>query len=40
LDNLGFKKFKILRIDYVRSYQSGFVSDAVIFGLKLLNIVE
>ena len=40
LDNLGFKKFKILRIDYVRSYQSGFVSDAVIFGLKFLNIVE
>jgi hypothetical protein len=24
LDNLGFGKFKLLRIDYVRSYQNGF----------------
>jgi hypothetical protein len=23
-DNLGFGKFKLLRIDYVRSYQNGF----------------
>lgn len=40
LDNLGFKKFKMFRIDYVRSYQSGFVSDAIVFGLKFLNMVE
>lgn len=40
LDNLGFKKFKVLRIDYVRSYQSGFVSDAIVFGLKFLGMVE
>ena len=40
LDNLGFGKFKILRVDYVRSYQNGFQSDGVIFGLKFLNILE
>jgi hypothetical protein len=40
LDNLGFGKFKMLRIDYVRSYQSGFNSDGIIFGLKFLNILE
>ncbi len=40
IDNIGFKKFKFLRLDYVRSYQSGFKSDAVIFGLKFLNIID
>jgi hypothetical protein len=40
LDNLGFGKFRMLRLDYVRSYQNGYVGDAVIFGLKFLNIVE
>lgn len=40
LDNLGFKKFKLFRIDYVRSYQSGFVSDAVVLGMKFLGMVE
>ena len=40
LDNLGFGKFRLLRIDYVRSYQSGFVSDGVVFGLKFLNVLE
>ena len=40
LDNLGFGKFKILRIDYVRSYQTGFKGDGVVFGLKFLNILE
>ncbi|MBN4084735.1 carboxypeptidase-like regulatory domain-containing protein [Flavobacteriaceae bacterium AH-315-B10] len=40
IDNIGFKKFRFLRIDYVRSYQSGFKSDAVIFGLKFLNIIN
>ena len=38
IDNIGFKKFRFLRLDYVRSYQSGFQSDAVIFGLKFLDI--
>jgi hypothetical protein len=40
LDNLGFGKFRVFRIDYIRSYQNGYQGDAVIFGLKLLNIVE
>ncbi|MDT0557453.1 DUF5686 and carboxypeptidase regulatory-like domain-containing protein [Ichthyenterobacterium sp. W332] len=35
LDNIGWGKFRFLRIDYVRSYQSGFQSDAILFGLKL-----
>ena len=34
LDNIGWGKFRFLRVDYVRSYQSGFINDAVIFGLK------
>ena len=36
IDNIGWGKFRFLRIDYLRSYQSGFQSDAIIFGLKLL----
>ncbi len=35
IDNIGWGKFRFLRLDYVRSYQSGFVSDAFIFGLKI-----
>lgn len=34
IDNIGWGKYRFLRIDYLRSYQSGFVSDAVVFGLK------
>ncbi len=33
-DNFGFGKFRVLRIDYVRSYQGGFVNDGVMIGLK------
>jgi hypothetical protein len=40
LDNLGFGKFKLFRVDYVRSYQNGYKSDGVIFGLKILNVLE
>jgi hypothetical protein len=40
LDNLGLGKFKMLRVDYVRSYQNGFKGDGVVFGLKFLNILE
>ena len=40
LDNLGFGKFKQFRVDYVRSYQNGFQGHGVIFGLKLLNILD
>ncbi len=35
LDNIGWGKFRFLRLDYVRSYQSGFVGDAWMFGLKI-----
>ncbi len=40
LDNLGFGKLKFLRVDYVRSYQGGYLGDAVVFGIKFLNIIE
>ncbi|MBE9490437.1 MAG: carboxypeptidase-like regulatory domain-containing protein, partial [Bacteroidetes bacterium] len=40
IDNIGFKKFRFLRLDYVRSYQNGFKSDAFVFGLKFLNIID
>ncbi|WP_338409231.1 DUF5686 and carboxypeptidase regulatory-like domain-containing protein [uncultured Flavobacterium sp.] len=33
-DNIGFGKFRILRIDYVRSYQNGYQGDGFMFGLK------
>lgn len=36
LDNLGFGKVKIFRVDYVRSYQDGYQGDGVVFGLKFL----
>ena len=34
IDNIGWGKFRFLRLDYVRSYQSGFVNDALVFGLS------
>lgn len=34
IDNIGWGKWKFLRVDYLRSYQSGFQSDAIVFGLK------
>ena len=40
LDNLGFGKFKIFRIDYIHSYQNGYQTDGVVFGLKFLNLLE
>jgi hypothetical protein len=40
LDDLGFGKFKMFRVDYVRSYQNGYQGDGVVFGLKFLNILE
>ncbi|WP_313804587.1 DUF5686 and carboxypeptidase regulatory-like domain-containing protein [Flavobacterium sp.] len=39
-DNVGFGKFRMLRVDYVRSYQSGFQTDGIVFGLKFLNIID
>jgi len=40
LDNLGFGKFKVFRLYYVRSYQSGFQTDGVVFGLRILNALD
>ena len=40
LNNLGFGKFKLFRVDYIRSYQNGFQGDGIIFGLKFLNVLE
>ena len=40
LDNLGVGKFRFFRFDYVRAFQPGMQSSGVIFGLKLLNVIE
>ena len=34
IDNIGWGKYRFLRIDYVRSYQSKFVNDAFLFGIN------
>ena len=34
LKNIGWGKFRFLRLDYLRSYQSGFIDDAIIFGVS------
>ncbi|MBJ2174306.1 carboxypeptidase-like regulatory domain-containing protein [Aureibaculum sp. A20] len=34
LDNIGFGKFRFLRIDYVRSYFNGKATNGVVFGLS------
>lgn len=39
-DNIGWGKFRMFRVDYVRAYQNGFQTDGVVFGLKILNIIE
>ncbi len=33
-DNIGWGKFRFLRIDYVKSYQNGYQGDGVMFGVK------
>lgn len=33
-ENIGIGKFRFLRVDYVRSYQGGYLGDAIMFGLK------
>lgn len=38
--NVGFGKFRMFRVDYVRSYQGGVSTDGVVFGLKFLNILN
>lgn len=34
LDRIGFGKYRLLRVDYVRSYQGGFVGDGIMIGLR------
>lgn len=34
-NNIGWGKFRFLRLDYVRSFQNGFQGDGLLFGLKL-----
>ncbi len=38
VDNLGFGKFRLLRVDYVRSFYNGTNEGAFIFGLKFLGL--
>lgn len=40
LDNVGWGKFRLLRIDYIRSYEGRFLSDGVIFGLTFIDFLE
>jgi len=40
LDNLGFGKLKVFRLDYVHSNQNGVQENGVVFGLKILNVLE
>jgi hypothetical protein len=35
LGNLGWKKYRFLRLDYVRSYHNGHTDDALMFGFSL-----
>ncbi len=39
IDNLGFGKFRFLRLDYVRSFYNGGSDGAFIFGLKFLGLI-
>ncbi|UIR55659.1 DUF5686 and carboxypeptidase regulatory-like domain-containing protein [Sphingobacterium sp. SRCM116780] len=39
-DNIGFGKFKGLRIDYVRSFQGSVTKDGIMIGLKVFNIFK
>ncbi|GGB74697.1 membrane protein [Flavobacterium suaedae] len=39
--NVGIGKFRLLRIDYVRSYQgSAFAGDGIMVGLEFLNLID
>ncbi|HLW33184.1 MAG TPA: DUF5686 and carboxypeptidase regulatory-like domain-containing protein [Aequorivita sp.] len=39
LDNLGIGKFRMLRLDYVRSFHNGRSDSEIVLGLKFLNII-
>jgi len=40
IDNLGIGKYRLLRLDYVRSFYEGDSKGAFIFGLKFLDIIN
>ena len=40
IDNLGIGKYRLLRLDYVRSYFEGNSVGAIIFGLKFLDLLS
>jgi len=40
LDNIGFGKFRMLRLDYVRSQQGSISKDGFMIGLKFLGILD
>ncbi len=40
LDNLGWGKFKLFRFDFVHTYQNGIQTNGVVFGLKILNVLD
>lgn len=40
LDNIGWGKYRLLRLDYVQSYYLGETQGAFIFGLKFLNLLD
>jgi Family of unknown function (DUF5686)/CarboxypepD_reg-like domain len=40
LDNVGWGKFRMLRVDYVRTYEGKFAGDGVIFGLTFIDFLE
>jgi hypothetical protein len=40
LDNLGWGKFKLLRVDFVHTYQNGIQTNGVVFGLKFLSALD
>ena len=39
LDNLGIGKFRMIRVDYVRSFYNGNSDNEIVLGLKFLNIL-
>ncbi|PKA84608.1 carboxypeptidase-like protein [Ulvibacter sp. MAR_2010_11] len=40
IDNLGIGKYRLLRLDYVRSYYNGGSDGAFVFGLKFLGLFD
>tara|TARA_A100000171_G_C2140545_1_gene155519 strand:- start:6276 stop:8753 length:2478 start_codon:yes stop_codon:yes gene_type:complete len=40
IDNLGWGKFRFLRLDYVKSFYNGGTDGAFVFGLKFLNFID